>query len=70
MYANSNLWPLTEDAALDQKSRHIGKAETENWLLNKLGGYQIPLLNVNIPFRSISILEYQSFFTEQTNNYE
>ena len=41
VYANSNLWPLTEDAALDPKSRHLGKAQTENWLLKE-----------NIPFTS------------------
>jgi nucleoside-diphosphate-sugar epimerase len=32
VYANSDLWPLDEDAPLDPSSRHAGKAETEAWL--------------------------------------
>jgi len=32
VYANSDLWPLDEDAPLDPASRHAGKAETETWL--------------------------------------
>ena len=32
VYANSNQWPLTEQAPLDPRSRHAGKAETEAWL--------------------------------------
>jgi len=33
VYADSELWPLEEDAPLDPASRHAGKAETEAWLL-------------------------------------
>lgn len=33
VYADSELWPLDEDAPLDPASRHAGKAETEAWLL-------------------------------------
>ncbi|KEF40613.1 MAG: 3-beta hydroxysteroid dehydrogenase [Cyanobium sp. CACIAM 14] len=32
VYADSELWPLDEDAAVDPASRHAGKAETESWL--------------------------------------
>ena len=32
VYANSDQWPLTEQAPLDPRSRHAGKAETEAWL--------------------------------------
>jgi nucleoside-diphosphate-sugar epimerase len=32
VYADSELWPLDEDAPLDPASRHAGKAETEEWL--------------------------------------
>lgn len=32
VYANSDQWPLTEQASLDPRSRHAGKAETEAWL--------------------------------------
>ena len=32
VYANSHQWPLTEQAPLDPRSRHAGKAETEAWL--------------------------------------
>ena len=33
VYADSDFWPLDEDAPLDPGSRHAGKAETEAWLL-------------------------------------
>ena len=32
VYADTELWPLDEDAPLDPASRHAGKAETETWL--------------------------------------
>lgn len=32
VYADSLVWPLTEDAPTDPNSRHAGKAETESWL--------------------------------------
>ncbi|AAP99917.1 MULTISPECIES: NAD-dependent epimerase/dehydratase family protein [Prochlorococcus] len=32
IYADSETLPLTEDSKVDLESRHIGKAETENWL--------------------------------------
>ncbi|MCY4332663.1 MAG: NAD-dependent epimerase/dehydratase family protein [Cyanobacteria bacterium MAG CAR1_bin_15] len=32
VYAHSHQWPLTEQAPLDPRSRHAGKAETEAWL--------------------------------------
>lgn len=32
VYAGSEQWPLSEDAATDPESRHAGKAETEAWL--------------------------------------
>ena len=32
VYADSELWPLDEDAPTDPASRHAGKAETEDWL--------------------------------------
>ena len=32
VYADSELWPLDEDAPIDPASRHAGKAETEAWL--------------------------------------
>lgn len=32
VYADSEAWPLDEEAALDPASRHAGKAETESWL--------------------------------------
>jgi nucleoside-diphosphate-sugar epimerase len=32
VYADSELWPLDETAAIDPASRHAGKAETEAWL--------------------------------------
>jgi nucleoside-diphosphate-sugar epimerase len=32
VYADSELWPLDEDAPTDPASRHAGKADTENWL--------------------------------------
>ena len=32
VYGNSQQWPLTEQAPLDPRSRHAGKAETEAWL--------------------------------------
>lgn len=32
VYADSELWPLDEDAATDPASRHAGKLDTESWL--------------------------------------
>ena len=32
VYADSEVWPLSEEAPLDAASRHAGKAETEAWL--------------------------------------
>ena len=32
VYAESQQWPLTEQAPLDPRSRHAGKGETEAWL--------------------------------------
>ena len=32
VYADSELWPLDEDAKIDPASRHAGKADTEAWL--------------------------------------
>ena len=32
VYADSELWPLTEDSPTDPKSRHSGKLDTEAWL--------------------------------------
>ncbi|MCX5933017.1 MAG: NAD-dependent epimerase/dehydratase family protein [Cyanobacteria bacterium] len=32
VYADSELWPLDEDAATDPASRHAGKLDTEAWL--------------------------------------
>ena len=32
VYADSELWPLDEEAPIDPASRHAGKAETEAWL--------------------------------------
>lgn len=32
VYADSEFWPLDEDAPTDPASRHVGKAETEAWL--------------------------------------
>jgi len=32
VYADSELWPLDEEAPIDPASRHAGKAETETWL--------------------------------------
>jgi nucleoside-diphosphate-sugar epimerase len=32
VYADSELWPLDEEAPTDPASRHAGKAETEHWL--------------------------------------
>ena len=33
VYADSELWPLTEDSPTDPQSRHSGKLDTEAWLL-------------------------------------
>lgn len=35
VYANSDTWPLDEMSPLDPVSRHVGKADTENWLINE-----------------------------------
>ena len=32
VYADSDLWPLTEDSPTDPQSRHSGKLDTEAWL--------------------------------------
>ncbi len=32
VYADSELWPLDENAPIDSASRHAGKADTEQWL--------------------------------------
>ena len=32
VYADSELWPLTEDSPTDPQSRHSGKLDTEAWL--------------------------------------
>jgi nucleoside-diphosphate-sugar epimerase len=32
VYADSEVWPLDEEAPIDPASRHSGKAETESWL--------------------------------------
>lgn len=32
VYADSELWPLDEDAPTDPQCRHAGKLDTENWL--------------------------------------
>jgi nucleoside-diphosphate-sugar epimerase len=32
VYADSELWPLSEDSPTDPESRHAGKLHTENWL--------------------------------------
>lgn len=33
VYADSDFWPLDEEAPTDPASRHAGKAETESWLM-------------------------------------
>jgi nucleoside-diphosphate-sugar epimerase len=33
VYADSELWPLTEDSPTDPQSRHSGKLDTEAWLI-------------------------------------
>ncbi len=33
VYANNELYPYTEQSEIDINSRHYGKVETENWLL-------------------------------------
>ncbi len=38
VYEHSDIWPLTEKSPIDPNSRHIGKVETENWLIEN----QIP----------------------------
>ncbi len=35
VYANQELFPLSENTPIDPKSRHIGKANTEFWLRNE-----------------------------------
>ena len=35
VYAGSPIWPLDEDSQLDPASRHVGKAETEQWLMRE-----------------------------------
>ncbi len=35
VYANSNFWPLDEASPIDPKSRHSGKVDTENWLIEE-----------------------------------
>jgi len=32
VYTSSKFWPIDEDCPLDPHSRHLGKAQTENWL--------------------------------------
>ncbi|MFM7675606.1 MAG: NAD-dependent epimerase/dehydratase family protein, partial [Synechococcus sp.] len=32
VYADSELWPLTEESPTDPQSRHAGKLDTEAWL--------------------------------------
>ena len=33
VYADSELWPLTEESPTDPESRHSGKLDTEGWLI-------------------------------------
>ncbi len=33
VYENTGFWPLSEDSKIDPNSRHYGKVETENWLI-------------------------------------
>ena len=35
VYAGSHTWPLDEDSPLDPASRHVGKGETEQWLMRE-----------------------------------
>ena len=35
VYANSQFLPITEDSLIDIESRHIGKAQTESWLMDE-----------------------------------
>lgn len=35
VYADSDYWPLDEDAPIDPASRHAGKAQTEAWLFQE-----------------------------------
>ena len=35
VYSSSDILPITESHNLDRKSRHIGKSETENWLIKQ-----------------------------------
>ncbi len=35
VYSDSEIWPLTEESPLDASSRHLGKADTERWLLKQ-----------------------------------
>ncbi|WP_320668445.1 NAD-dependent epimerase/dehydratase family protein [Prochlorococcus sp. MIT 1307] len=41
VYNNSIFWPIDEGFSIDSNSRHIGKAQTEQWLIDQ-----------NIPFTS------------------
>ena len=41
VYSDSGYWPIDENSPIDPQSRHIGKADTENWLEDE-----------NIPFTS------------------
>ncbi len=33
VYKDNEEWPLDENSSIDKKSRHIGKADTEDWLV-------------------------------------
>ncbi len=35
VYAESEQWPLDEKSPIDTESRHIGKVDTENWLIKE-----------------------------------
>ncbi len=35
VYSSSDYWPLDETSPLDPNSRHIGKSDTENWLISE-----------------------------------
>ena len=39
VYAGSHTWPLDEDSPLDPASRHVGKGETEQWLMREGIGF-------------------------------
>ena len=46
VYKNTEFYPYNENSEIDHSSRHYGKAETENWLIEQQIPFTLSLIHI------------------------